>query len=104
MELNAENFDKEVLESDKPVLVDFWASWCGPCMMLAPIMEEIEREHDEIKVCKVNVDEEPELAQRFEIATIPRVLAFDKGKYIGMSEGLADKEYILALFDQGLAL
>ncbi len=99
MEITSENFEQEVLRSDKPVLVDFWASWCGPCMMLAPIMEEIEREHDELKVCKVNVDSEPELAQKFEITTIPRVLAFVNGELKGMSEGLADKEYILALLD-----
>ncbi|MCH5324554.1 MAG: thioredoxin [Eubacterium sp.] len=99
MDINIENFEQEVINSDKPVLVDFWASWCGPCMMLAPIMEEIEREHDEIKVCKVNVDANPELAEQFGITTIPRVLAFVDGELKDTHIGLADKEYILALLD-----
>lgn len=99
MQISENEFDKEVLQSEKPVLVDFFATWCGPCMMLAPIMEEIEKEHPEIKVCKVNVDECPDLAARYEISTIPRVFAFVGGKQKAMLEGLADKEYILKLLD-----
>ncbi|MBR2825834.1 MAG: thioredoxin [Solobacterium sp.] len=91
------NFEEEVLKSDKPVLVDFWASWCGPCKMLAPIVEEIANENDDIKVGKVNVDEEIELAKQFGIMSIPTLLIFKDGKVVNQSVGVQAKESILSL-------
>ena len=86
MELTSRSFDSEVLNSDKPVLVDFWASWCGPCRMLAPIVAEIARERaGSVKVAKVNVDEEPALANRFRVSSIPTVLVFKDGKIVNSS-------------------
>lgn len=73
-------FQKEVLESDKTVLVDFWASWCGPCKMLAPVLEEFAKEHPEIKVCKINVDDETDLAAQFNVMSIPFIAVFKNGQ------------------------
>ncbi|MBP1587122.1 MAG: thioredoxin [Clostridia bacterium] len=96
--VNADNFEQEVLKADKPVLVDFWASWCGPCKMLAPVLSEIDRDYgDRVKVCKVNVDEEPLLADRFGINAIPAVYAFEGGREIGKSIGFTKKESLLEL-------
>ena len=95
--LTKENFENEVLKSDKPVLVDFWATWCGPCKMLAPIIEEIANENDSIKVGKVNVDEEQELAVKYGIMSIPTVLAFKDGKLVNTSVGYCSKEKLEAL-------
>lgn len=98
VELNAQNFDKEVLLSDKPVLVDFWAAWCGPCRMLAPTIDEIAAERDDVKVCKVNVDNEEELAVRFAIMSIPTLLAFKNGQPVDQLLGVQPKQAILDMF------
>lgn len=96
--LSSENFEHEVLQSTVPVLVDFWATWCGPCMMLAPTVEQLAKEaNGQYKVCKVNVDEQGALAMRFGIESIPTVLVFRDGKLAGKSVGLRPKEALLSL-------
>ena len=89
--LNKNNFDEFVLNSDKPVLLDFWASWCGPCRMVSPLIEEIADERTDIRVGKVNVDENPELAEKFGIMSIPTLLVFKDGKLVKSAVGLHDK-------------
>ena len=79
--INKENFQQEVLHSDKPVLVDFWASWCGPCQMVLPIMDEIADERSDIKVCKINVDEQKELARQFRVMSIPTLAVFKTARW-----------------------
>jgi len=91
------NFEQEVLKSDKPVLVDFWAAWCGPCRMLSPVVDEIGEEDSSIKVCKINVDEENELARQFQVMSIPMLAVFKGGKLVNKSVGVIPKEKILAL-------
>lgn len=91
------NFDQEVMNSEKPVLVDFWAPWCGPCRMVVPIVEEIARERDDIKVVKVNVDEEPELASRFRVISIPTLMVVKNGRIVNQSVGARPKNQILAM-------
>ena len=98
--LTKNNFKDEVLNSDIPVLVDFWATWCGPCRMVAPIVEEIADEYDgRIKIGKVNVDEEPELAMQFRVASIPTLMVFKNGQLVNTAVGYRPKADILALFD-----
>ena len=97
IELTYNDFDSVVLASDKPVLVDFWATWCGPCRMLGPVIAQIAEERDDIKVCKVNVDDEPELARMFNIMNIPTVLVFRDGELKERSVGVKPKQQLLDL-------
>ena len=97
MKENKNNFQDEVLNSDKPVLVDFWASWCGPCRMVAPILEEIAAERSDVKVCKINVDEEPELASRYKVMSIPTLLVVKEGQVVNQAVGARPKSQILSL-------
>ena len=92
-----ENFEAEVLRADKPVIVDFWASWCGPCRMLSPVIEEISETNNDIKVCSVNVDEQMDLAQEFQISSIPTLLVFKGGQLVNSSVGVIPKAAILDL-------
>ena len=95
----SENFEKEVLQSDKPVLVDFFATWCGPCRMVSSIVDEIGAEVTGAKVGKVNVDEQPELAQAFGIASIPTLLVIRDGRTVNRAVGVRSKEEILQMLD-----
>lgn len=98
MVITQNNFNTEVENSDKPVLIDFWASWCGPCMMMSPVVEQIEKEHPEIKVGKVNVDEEMVLAQKFMVVSIPTLILFKNGKQEITSIGFKGKEELEEIF------
>ena len=97
IKIGKNNFNEEVLRSDRPVLLDFWASWCGPCRMVAPILDEIAEEREDIKVCKINVDEEPELANEYQIMSIPSLLVMKDGKIVSRSAGARPKAQILEL-------
>ena len=94
-----ENFDELVLRSSKPVLVDFWAPWCGPCRMVSPIVDEIAREREDIVVGKVNVDEQPELAMKFGVMSIPTLLVFKGGELANKAVGARPKDELLELLD-----
>ncbi len=90
-------FEDEVLKSDKPVLLDFWAAWCGPCRMVAPILDEIAAERTDIKVCKINVDEEEELAAAFQVMSIPTLAVVKNGEVVSRSAGVKPKAAILSM-------
>lgn len=101
LHITKENFNAEVVNSDRPVLVDFWATWCGPCRMVGPLVEEIANEHPEIKVCKINVDEQPELAAQFQIMSIPTLMVVKNGQITQRVVGARPKAQILALVQEG---
>lgn len=99
MNITSENFQSEVLNSDRKVLLDFWASWCGPCRMVAPIVEEIAAERPDIRVGKINVDEQPELARQFRIVSIPTLVVMEGGEIVEKAVGARNKQAILDLCD-----
>ena len=95
--INKENFEAEVLKSEKPVLLDFWAPWCGPCRMVGPILDEIAEENEHIKVCKVNVDEQPALAEDYAVMSIPTIFVVKEGQFVAQSVGAKTKEQLLQM-------
>lgn len=95
--INKNNFQSEVIGSEKPVLLDFWASWCGPCRMVSPIVDEIADERADIKVGKINVDEQPELASRFGVMSIPTLVAIKDGRIVNQAVGARSKSAILSM-------
>lgn len=97
LNITKNNFQEEVMNSDKPVLVDFWASWCGPCKMVSPIIDEIAEERSDIKVCKVNVDEQSDLAASFQVMSIPTLMVVKNGEIVNKSMGAKPKEDIIAM-------
>ncbi|MCR5400255.1 MAG: thioredoxin [Treponema sp.] len=99
VELTMQNFEEEVLKSDKPVLVDFWATWCGPCRMVSPLVDELAEEHPEYKFGKINVDEQEALASKYGIMSIPSLYVFKNGENTKKTVGAMPKEEILKLFD-----
>ena len=102
--ITTENFAQEVLHSDKPVLLDFWASWCGPCRMLSPIVDEVAEERTDVKVGKVNVDEQPDLAAQFGVMSIPTLAVIKDGKVVSTSVGLRSKEDVVRMAAEASAM
>ena len=97
IKLTAENFEVEAVKSEKPVFIDFYADWCGPCKMVSPIVDELAAEHPEFKIVKVNIDEEPELAMRFNVVSIPTLMVMKNGQIVEQSVGARPKNKILAM-------
>ena len=95
--ITKDNFENEIVKADKPVLVDFWASWCGPCRTLSPTIDEIAEEHPEIKVCKINIDDEAELAIRHGVMSVPTLMIFKNGEIAQTAVGVRPKDEILDL-------
>ena len=97
--ITKDNFESEVLKSEKPVLIDFWAAWCGPCKMVSPVIDEIAEERDDILVGKINIDEQMELAQKYGVMSIPTMIVFKNGEVANKNVGAIPKENILAMLD-----
>lgn len=97
LKVTSENFESEVLQSDKPVLIDFYADWCGPCKMLSPIVDEVAEENTDIKVVKINVDNAQDLAMKYQVMSIPTLVVIKDGKEVNRSVGLIDKEDVISL-------
>lgn len=95
--ITSDNFDSEVLQASEPVLLDFWAGWCGPCMMLGPVIEELAGEVSDAKIAKVNVDEQPELAGQFQVMNIPTLIVMKDGKIVNRDVGVKSKDELLAM-------
>ena len=98
--IDKDNFQTEVLNEEKTVLLDFWASWCGPCKMMAPVVEEIAKERPDIKVGKIDVDEQPELAGQYRVMSIPTLVVMKGGKVVNQAEGARPKAQVLAMLDE----
>lgn len=97
IELTSETFDAEVLQSDRLVIVDFWATWCTPCRMLAPILEEVAAERTDIKICKINVDEAQDIAEKYGVMSLPILIFFENGEAVNESLGLISKDQLVSL-------
>lgn len=97
IELTSETFDAEVLQSDRLVIVDFWATWCTPCRVLAPVLEEIAAERTDIKICKINVDEAQDIAEKYGVMSLPILIFFENGEAVNESLGLISKDQLVSL-------
>ena len=102
VQITSKNFEQEIMQSEKTVLLDFWAAWCGPCQVLMPVMEEIAQEERQIKICKINVDEEPELARRYKIQTIPTLVYIKEGEIVDRMSGVRSKGEIVEIIERKL--